>query len=392
MKNIYYATVLLTFICFCPEVCAQDAIYFANGNSVQNARITEITEDKVSFIVKRDDIETSYSFRRENVLLAFLKNGNYLAISAIQGDPKQFLETFLNAPAKELNMDVIVKTSPVTVLTGKISYESDEVVNYENSTGQASSIGKDEVSLIIYKDGSHKLLQEAATAAPAIIVANSTIRRLVPAAPAQSAIPAQEQPREPVKQEVQTAKSEPVTTPKTPATRQKDKPVLSEEDYATYSKKALQKVDEFSAYLNIITDKSRNSDEKDKAIEQASKLFMPTATIEVTSKNRASSRQYKIQDYLTRLKLLPYGSTTIEWTEVQYVNALKQEADGNYYGNISGQQTFTGYNKDGKDVLYSDVTRKNVKVKLQSYNKSVDGQQTTNWEILLGNIGIGVNQ
>ncbi|MCE6992787.1 hypothetical protein [Dyadobacter sp. CY323] len=376
----YYFILFNVFCVICSlQAHAQDAIYFANGNNVQNALITKITEEMVSFQVKRDDKEVPYSFPRENVLIAFLKNGNYLVLSVIQGDPNQFLQTFLTAPPRENTLDIIVKTTPVEVITGKISYESDEIINFESATGQASSIAKEEISVIIYKDGSHKLLLEPTAAAAVIVEANRTIRRLVPPASRRPSNESSEQREKRVESEAMISKTD-------------AKPALSEEDYNTYSKKALQKVDEFSAYLNIITDKSRDSDEKDKAIEQASKLFMPTATIEVTSKYRASTHQYKIQDYLSRLKLLPYSRTNIEWMEVQYVNELKQEADGNYYGNISGQQTFTGYSKNGKDVLYSDVTRKNVKVKLQSYDKSVDGQQMANWEILLGNIGISVNQ
>ena len=89
------------------------------------------------------------------------------------------------------------------------------------------------------------------------------------------------------------------------------------------------------------------------------------------------------------MKLLPYSSSKVEWSEIQYISELKQANDGNYYGTITGQQTFMGYGgRGGQDVIYSDVTQKNVKVKLQSYQKVIDGQNQANWEVLLGNIGV----
>ncbi|MDZ7898331.1 MAG: hypothetical protein U5N85_09965 [Arcicella sp.] len=58
----------------------------------------------------------------------------------------------------------------------------------------------------------------------------------------------------------------------------------------------------------------------------------------------------------------------MEWSEMQYVNNFHQEADGNYYGTIIGQQTFMGFGgKNGEDVIYSDRVKKSVKVKLQAY-------------------------
>ena len=166
---------------------------------------------------------------------------------------------------------------------------------------------------------------------------------------------------------------------------------LNESDYVTYRAKAIQRVDEFVSYVNIITDKSLTGDEKDRAIEQALKLFMPGATIAITSVSKPSPvRTLDVKVYLTRLKLLPYTYTKVSWSEVQYVKELTQAPDGNYYGIITGQQTFTGYGKTDA-ITYSDVTQKNVRVKLQPYQKLIEGQNETNWQVLLGNVGVGSN-
>ena len=167
--------------------------------------------------------------------------------------------------------------------------------------------------------------------------------------------------------------------------------VLSDADYQLYRAKALQRVDEFVSYLNVITNKSLSTVQKDEAIDQAVKLFMPAATIEVTSNSRPGSRRYPIRQYLSRLKLLPYSSAKIEWSEVQYIKEMSQAADGNYYGVITGQQTFVGYGNKGDNVLYSDVTPKRVRVKLERRQVTFNGADVVNWNLLLGNIGVAAN-
>ncbi|MVM36422.1 hypothetical protein GO730_00170 [Spirosoma sp. HMF3257] len=118
---------------------------------------------------------------------------------------------------------------------------------------------------------------------------------------------------------------------------------------------------------------------------------MPAATIEVTSKSRPGARRFPVREYLTRLKLLPYSSTKIEWSEIQYIKEMSQAADGNYYGVITGQQTFVGYGGNPGDVIYTDVTPKRVRVKLERYQMSYDGTDITKWNLLLGNIGVAAN-
>ena len=119
---------------------------------------------------------------------------------------------------------------------------------------------------------------------------------------------------------------------------------------------------------------------------------MPNATIQVTSANKTiPARTYGVRTYLTRLKLLPYTYTKVAWTEVQYVKELTQAPDGNYYGIITGQQTFEGYGKSDA-VRYKDVTQKNVRVKLQPFQKQIEGQNELSWQVFLGNVGVGSSQ
>lgn len=410
---------------------AGDAIYFANGDRFKNAQLVEVTADKVKFTVKRGDILTNYTYGRSNVLLAFTQEGNYLVISDISSDmgkADQQLKDFLMAPARSTPTDLLIRRVPLEVLRGTISYESQEVVNYQPVTngtpGGAASISKNELLMILYRDGKHQILTDPNEIAPILsemrpqLIAPGTtppdpapvpVSEPVaetmppPAAPVVAARPAKTTTTRPAKPGPRSAPPAPAPTP-TPAPEPAPvaatpaaapaagaKLSLNESDYVTYRAKAMQRVDEFVSYVNIITDKSLTGDEKDRAIEQALKLFMPGATIALTSVSKPSPvRTLDVKVYLTRLKLLPYTYTKVSWSEVQYVKELTQAPDGNYYGIITGQQTFTGYGKTDA-VSYSDVTQKNVRVKLQPYQKLIEGQNETNWQVLLGNVGVGSN-
>ncbi len=387
---------------------AQNALYLANGNQMTGAELIDLTGERVKYAIRRGDVMTNYSYSRENVLMAFKEDGNFLIISELNPDlaiAQKQLNGFLSAPTRRSDTDLLILAVPLSVVPALISYESDEIINYQRPDSSAASINKSELVGILYRTGRHKLLRDPVEVAPLLpsvrtmlnkpfvstttdpVAANTPTKTgAKPTTPATDTTPTTTPPNTP------TAPPDAVAAPASPGsgpTRSSLK--LTEEEYELYREKALRRVDDFSSYLNVITDKSLPSDEKDKAIEQAAKLFLPSATIEVTSVKRPGKRNYPIREYLTRLKLLPYGSASIEWNEVQYVKELKQEADGNYYGTISGQQTFTGYGADGKKVMYSDVTQKNVKVKLQSYQKVIDGQEQFNWDVLLGNIGVATN-
>ena len=385
---------------------AQNALYLANGNQMTGAELLDLTDERVKYAIRRGDVMTNYSYSRENVLMAFKEDGNFLIISELSPDlavAHKQLKGFLSAPMRRSDTDLLIMAVPLSVVPALISYESDEIVNYRRPDSSAASVNKSELVAILYRSGKHKLLRDPVEVAPllpgvrtmlnksSMSAATEPVAAITPAKPdAKPTAPAPEvmPTTAPTTNPSAAANAGPPVSTPAPA---RSSLKLTEEEYQLYREKALRRVDEFSSYLSVITDKSLPSDEKDKAIEQAAKLFLPSATIEVTSVKRPGSRRYPIREYLARLKLLPYGSASIEWNEVQYVKELKQEADGNYYGMISGQQTFTGYGADGKKVMYSDVTQKNVKVKLQSYQKVIDGQEQFNWDVLLGNIGVATN-
>ncbi len=415
MKKTIFIT--LTTILTSIAAYSQDVIYLANGNRLEGVQIVEIADKKVYFMERKGDSEFKRAYKRSGISVIFRADGRYLMMAELDEKPEKAqlqLEEYLKAPARNVSKDIIIKAKPLKAIVGLISYESDDVLNYANDDGNAASINKKDVVIVFYKDGSHQLTREPDDVVASLIKVQKDLSKAEEAVfkPAETAPePIPEPVAEPVVSEpaqqsdpvASTPASEPAAavTPKPniikPTKGKKGSkptqsiPTLSEEEYLGYRQKGVDKVKEFESYLNVIANKNIDPDEKDKAIEEAAKLFIPGSTIEVTSLNRPGVSKYDIKDYLTRLKLLPYASAKLEWANVGYVKELKQEADGNYYGTITGEQTFIGLGDSGEPI-YSDVTKKSVKVRLKSYQKQIEGAEQLNWELLLGSIGIEVGK
>jgi hypothetical protein len=407
----FYLIIINTSVANSLVAPGDDDIYLANGNKLKG-KVVRVEDDKIFFDVNKGGRKITHSLLRENVLFAFNDKGNYLIVSTLPSElsnAQLTIDDFNKSTMRESGYDLIIKAFPLAVIACRVSYESAEVLNYKLSSGEVGSINKADVVSVLYGDGRHQFIMNPSEAVMLMASSHEEVSKYnqkqdVPPPPAientsksetvkveekTETIPANTTSEVKTETPLVTSSYAPTKTEQSTTTPEPTKPSLSDEEYQQYRTKAMQRVDEFGNYLNIITDKSLDGKEREKAIEQVVKMFLPNATIEVTSKDRPGSKKYKVRDYLTRMKLLPYSSAKVSWSEIQYVSELKQEADGNYYGTITGQQTFMGYGgTGGTDVLYSDVTQKNVKVKLQSYQKVVDGQNVNNWDVLLGNIGV----
>jgi hypothetical protein len=376
----------------------QDAIYTANGNKLENARLTDIADDRITFTVQQSDKFSTYSFQRQNILVAFRK-GNFLVISNLSTDPtqaKKELETFLTTTVWQ-DKDFLLRAVPFDVIPAKISYENDAVVNYLTNDGKSASISKGELLAILYSDGRHNLIREANDVAPTLATVKKPVGAITTSAQPSPAVPSSPAAVTPSIAPATVPAPAPVSVPQpdtpAPAVQYTSPPVnklvLTPAQYQYYRQKALDKVDEFASYLQIIANKSHSDYERNQAIDQAVSLFMPGSTMEVTSKSQPGSRRYPIRTYLTNLKRLNYRSVDIEWSQVQFLKELSQATDGNYYGIVTGQQTFVGY---GANTIYTDITQKNVRVKLDRYVKTENGQTDVKWGLLLGSIGVSATE
>ena len=351
----------------------KDIIYLFTGDAAFDVRITDVSAEKVFL---KDDKGKVSGFTRSNVLMAFSQQGNFLIINELSTDldsAKRQLKTFLTAPLRSDGNDYLLIARPLSVKAARIVVDNNNIVNYKTPEGNSASINKNELLAILYRDGRHKLLRPASEVAPLLAELRPDLEN--------GGKPIPKPDSDPIPPLVDSTA--------TTAENKGDLLVLTDNEKEKYQESSLHRLDDFVVAINTITDRTRSNDEKDRAINDALKLFAEGATIEVNSLKNPNPRPVSLKNYLNRLRVLPYRKTSVEWYEVNFVENLTPTADGLYEGTITGEQRFTAQGANGKTV-YSDVTRKNVRVKLSPYDKITDGKASTKWHILLGNIKINV--
>jgi hypothetical protein len=357
-KNISFLLILILLAIRPIHLVAQDYLY-TKDNEVLNVKITEFNQKNIEFTIEGS---TKVLSKNINEIALIINNrGRIILPEELESEDRELaINEYLNGKKISSKYDLLVYKQPIEVIRCNISYESDEIVNFKTiKSGDSQTENKKNLLMILYVNGNHKLLTTPSDVTLSLL-----------------------------KKKIQE-KSDDGNSSIIPSTPQQVIK-LSESEMQSYSKKATLKVDGFSNFLNLIANKELSSEEKDKVIEQAVKLFTPNATIQVSFRKADGTitvATRKIEEYLKKLKLSKYNSVRIEWSDIQYIGNLKQESDGNYYGIITGQQRFSGYTKNGK-VSYSDIVKKDVKVMITTYKKTIDAIENQQWEVFLGNIGI----
>jgi len=181
MRSILYLSLLL-ILANCsqkvaqlpgkPVAIAQDVVFFVkNDEAVPNARITDITADKVVVTATIKGKTKIYPYARTKILMAFTKAGNYLVMSELSSNPveaKRQLSEFLAALPRSDGNDYLIRTAPSAVIPTRISLENNDVIAYAAPGNTAASVKKTDLSAILYKDGRYLLLTTPGQAAPVL--------------------------------------------------------------------------------------------------------------------------------------------------------------------------------------------------------------------------------
>jgi hypothetical protein len=160
-------------------------------------------------------------------------------------------------------------------------------------------------------------------------------------------------------------------------------------DMAEFSKKALQKTNEFSNYLQIITAVNSTRERSAKSINMACNLFSSEdSRVEVSNTKSPVKNKYKVRDYLSRLqfKTGQYDKIIIEYADINYASDFKKGTDGNYYAIVTFVQKFRGF-IDG-NVVYGDITKRNLTIVVKGYEKIIDGEAQQGWDVFLADLGV----
>ena len=383
IKVVKYFFINLFLLGACPLVVQgqlRDNIYLKNETSVGNVEIVDVSSKKVKF---RNQQGKEFDFNAKEILMTFNGNGRYLVFPS---NPQQVKEFF--AESEEVAGADLIVTLSRTIIPCQIKLENSQEVDYYdlNTNVDQNKIKTQDLAAIIYQNGDHKLFTSPSRASGILVNLKEEVQKTRMAnynSSGKSEINAFSASSE-NKTEAGTAEAsaKPVSL-----NESKRKPAPPEIDHELYSRKALQKTADLGTYLSIISDRNSGMGEAAKAVDLAVKLFVnEDAEIEVSSKEGRD--RYKVRAYLNRLKLLKYDRIEISWTDISYVSDLKKGVDGNYYGIITLQQRFNGF-MDNK-LVYSDLTEKNVEVKVISYEKEVNGAKQEMWDVFLSDIGVVV--
>lgn len=338
-----------------------DLFYLANGTAIPG-QISEADEMSVKYLQPNEERNVVRRWKRENILAIFNSKGAFMMVSDLSKNPeisKRKLQGFYNSAG--FKSDVLIKASPLKVMPVVITYESDEAINYCTENGEAASIGKRELVGVIHKEGKYDALMEVSQAITLLKVASAKIQEILSYGSAVKCV-----------------------TPPPPPPVKPD--TLTEGNKALYREKSLEKVNEFVEYLNIIADNKNARDDRNRAIEQALKLFIPSATMDVSTKENPQVKTYAMREYLMRLSNLPYTKVSVIWNDIRFANNFKKQPDGTYKGRVVATQTFVG---TGKNAYYSDITKKSADVRLSSFDLDPDDNQKK-WQVLMGNVGIEI--
>jgi hypothetical protein len=153
-----------------------------------------------------------------------------------------------------------------------------------------------------------------------------------------------------------------------------------------FKKKALTKIKEFQACLYILCDIRSRNVALDNAVDQATSLFVEGAIIEVSSVHSSEKKHLRVRDFLEKFRNLHYERVVITFSHVDYVSNIRKGSDGKYYGLVSFEQTFRGYN-DGR-LVYEDETKKTTEVQLVIYDRNLRGNAIQQWDVLLSDVEV----
>ncbi|MCE7059221.1 hypothetical protein [Dyadobacter sp. CY343] len=371
----------------------EESIYFATGTKVKG-KIESADDEKISTVLENG---SHYVGLRDKFVIFFNKSGDYLTEKNISKDPAkaqiEIQEFYSSATATKPVSDILFKASPREVIACNISNELEDVVNYLTLDGRSASINKDNLFAVIRRNGTHEMLRDLPEVADNLSVMKKDFNK--------SRI--QEKKSEPV---AAAPAKPPVSTPSAPETApvavvpvpekkseteieketEREKKRLTTDEQKTYMAKSEDKMLELASLLNSIVDARRSRSEKDMAIQKAVRMFVKDATVEVSAVNNPNNKTKRnVAEYLTRLSRLNYSKVNITYAEINFVQEFEPDDQGNFWGIAEYSQTFSTNN-------FQDVTQKRQKIKLQPYEKTVDGVRQDRFEVLMGNISINVSE
>jgi hypothetical protein len=342
---------------------SQDMIYLTDGTKIPG-KISEIAADKINFKNLANPTGPVYTRAISGVSLAFNAAGNYIVFAQANPLTDKEKQDFITETPKPRSYDILIDPQG-KVLPVNVTDESESEIA-TNTHGQQVKYNKTNLVFLIRKNGKHQLFSSPEFALPLLTADKDKINAALLQPNPDAAAPMEH----------------------------KDGDYI-EPDMALFSVKALAKTNEFTGYLTAIQSINTDRDAATKSINQACDLFLNggvDARVEVSNTANPEVKKYLVRDYLNRLMIKSgqFDKVNIETANINYASKFTKGADGNYYGTVTFVQKFQGF-KDGNLVL-AEETKKSITIVLKHYEKIVNGETTSGWEIFLDDMGVVENK
>jgi hypothetical protein len=160
---------------------------------------------------------------------------------------------------------------------------------------------------------------------------------------------------------------------------------ISEADVEMFKTVTEKKVAELQQHIIIISDKDQPPEKRNLAELEALKLFYKGAMMEVSyidDKGEATIKSRSIENYLYRLKTLPFTRVIIKYYDIAYVTEFIKGPDNKYYAVATIFQEFTGF--VGDNITYTDITQKEIEIVVEQEEDKFYNEKR--WKIYLASL------
>lgn len=361
MKCNFFLYAICAPFLFCTKtIQAQtqnDVIYLENMAPVSCA-ITNVSKEAVTYR-KEEGAEgegAQYQLPVQEVLLLFQSNGDFM-IPSMASD--------LWIKGANPGAHLIVTPFNQILHAQSVEIRGDKIIYQDGFDHKNHEINKKNVLIIIFKNGDHQIFAPVDEVVAELKQVANEMHSYTVSGAAGTTINASDT----------TANASDIYLQ------------LNNRELRRFRDKALQKASDLGRYLSLISNKNKSEEDKQYAINAALDLFVnDSARVEVSSLNREVKEQFYIREYLERLRYLPYDKVELIWINAQLVSRFRKGKDDKYYGIITAQQLFRGFLEN--EIVYQDVTEKNVEVVLDKYEVFDEGVKKKNWDVFLSDISV----
>lgn len=162
---------------------------------------------------------------------------------------------------------------------------------------------------------------------------------------------------------------------------------LNNQELNAYANRAMQKVKDFTNYLELITNKKYDRQVRAHSLKPALKLFSSSSNfMEIASTSSRLIKKYPINSYLRKIQKSSYQRIKISHDNMRWLEPLHRQNNGSYFGTIVCDQRFSGVYQDGRE--YSDFTTKAYNIVLKKENKGFGSRNLKVWQLYLGDVKI----